>query len=132
MRANAVDSTPLNKDNKKRTLSSPIDLLDSKKSKPTMAHTSTEKMILEEEISEGPESLPVIHPSESMVESSRETMAGLLPVANITLTDENIFQITTIVKDSLDVELPLMVSSIVTGVLEGLQSKITCLEVENA
>ena len=100
MSVNAVHSTPLNRDNKKRTLSSPVDLLDSKKSKPTMAHTSTEKMILEEEISEGPESLPVIHPSESMVESSSETMAGLLPVANITLTDENIVQITTIVKDS--------------------------------
>ena len=67
-----------------------------------------------------------------MVESSSETMAGLLPVANITLTDENIVQITTIVKDSLNVELPLMVSSIITGVLEGLQSKITSLEVENS
>ena len=132
MSVNTAHSTPINKDKKKRTLSSPVHLLDSKKSKPTMAHTSTEKMILEEEISECPESLSVIHPSESMVESSRESMAGLLPVANITLTDENIVQITTIVKDSLNVELPLMVSSIITGVLEGLQSKVASLEVENS
>ena len=107
MSSNVIDSTPAHKEKetKKRTLSSPVDLFDSKKPKPAMAQPEMESM-----------PTPVSDPH---------------TVTSIALTEQNIAQISTIVKESLKLEMPLLVSTIVNGVLDGLQKKITSLEEEN-
>ena len=53
------------------------------------------------------------------------------PIANSTLTDENIIHITTIVMNSIQAQIGLLVQSIVDGVLLGLKGLISSLENKN-
>ena len=60
-----------------------------------------------------------------------EAVGNLPPMANITLTDDHIAVIANIVIQSLQSQTSSMVSSIVDGVLSGLNQKISGLEEEN-
>ena len=77
---------------KKRPLSSPVDLLDLKKTKPVMAQGTSEKIALEESSAE--------HFSGSFLDSVNNATSELSTIspqiANVTLTEEHISQITTL------------------------------------
>ena len=92
---------------KKRPLSSPVDLLDLKKTKPVMAQGASEKIALEERSAE--------HFSGSFLDSVNNAtfeLSTISPqIANITLTEIHISEITNIVKDSLQTQLSALVSS---------------------
>ena len=100
-------STPLINPKKKRQLSSPADQTELKKTKPVSEKDSTGSIVTE------------------------ESEAGT-PPTQITLSEDNLAQISVYLRTSFESELPTLVSSIVEGVVSSLSEKISILSDENA
>ena len=100
-------ATPQSNPKKKRPLSSPADQADQKKTKPVSDKENTGFTI------------------------SEEAEAGISPT-QITLSEDNLAQISVYLRSSFENELPTLVSSIVEGVVNSLSEKIKQLSDENA
>ena len=99
-------STPRTNPNTKRPPSSPADQAELKKTKPVGEKENTGCTIPE------------------------ETEAGISPT-QITLSEDNLAQISVYLRSSFENELPSLVSSIVEGVVSSLSEKIKLLTDEN-
>ena len=103
----SVTSTPLKPISKKRELSSPEELSELKKNKTEETEDS------------------------SMADTTKHDGAGTSSSTSITLQEDDLKKIAEFLKDAFETKLTEMASSIVTGVLEGLQTKVATLEKEN-
>ena len=100
-------STPQINPKKKRPLSSPADQTDLKKTKSIIEGDGSNFVIAE------------------------ETEAGSAPT-QITLSEDNLTQISSLLRSSFENQLPELVSDIVGGVVSSLNQRIASLSDENA
>ena len=130
-------STPQTNPKKKRPLSSPADQSDLKKTKPVIEADGSSLPIAEEpessvaDQSDLKKTKPVIEADGSSLPIAEEPEAGSAPT-QITLSEENLTQISGLLRSSFENQLPALVSDIVEGVVKSLKEKIASLSDENA
>ena len=107
----------------KRVLSSPVELMDTKKSK-----INIEPVIIEE-VPQAVSYPSDVGPGNSQVPVSAENVG--YPTMTITLSEDHITQITSSIQESINTQIEDMVAKIVNGVLGGLRSRMSDLEEEN-
>ena len=107
MSTNSINSTPKAlQGSKKRALSSPADQHELKKPKHVVD-------------------------SSIMEETTMSEQTEITTTMNVTLTQDQIDQMTLVLKDTFEQQMASMVSNIVDGVLGGLKDRIHTLEEEN-
>ena len=107
----------------KRVLSSPVELMDTKKSKVNLEPAITE------EVSQTITHRSDVDTGNCQAPASTENVG--YPTMTITLSEDHITQITSFIQESINIQIEDMVAKIVNGVLGGLRSRITELEEEN-
>ena len=126
-------STPIKSVSKKRELSSPEDLNELKKNKSEESEERQESDQLSGSYLEQSESdiSDLSEMATNMADGEKPDSEGTSSGTSITLKENDLKTIAQFLKDAFDPKLSEMVKSIVTGVLEGLQTKVTTLETEN-
>ena len=105
----------------KRVLTSPVDLMDTKKSKANLGSTITEEQAIGV--------LPGSDEKNGQVSVDAENTG--YSMMTLTLSDDQLSQITSSIHESINTQIENMVGKIVHGVLSGLHDRMTDLENEN-
>ena len=103
-----------------RVLSSPVELMDTKKSKVNLEPAITE------EVSQTITDQGDVYTGNGQASVSTENVGYFM--MTITLSEDHITQITSSIQESINIQIEDMVAKIVNGVRDGLRSRITDLE----
>ena len=103
-----------------RVLSSPVELMDTKKSKVNLEPAITE------EVSQTITDQGDVDTGNGQASVSTENVGYFM--MTITLSEDHITQITSSIQESINIQIEDMVAKIVNGVRDGLRSRITDLE----